>query len=359
MPTLYGEMMILLELENWHECRTAVLEYSNDTVYLYSYPHDENLDMKSLWVANTKKRLFSKGSIKSDMDDGNPPYMPKEYCNGNAYIKDFKVKENWDLQWGLDQNSIAVLYKGNIVAIMPEWSGVNGFWGYSIGTLKETPIAWPLVSVNEQINRFNKEKVFLDSWSETKWISFQENLLSKYDNYLSGQSRYFAADSGKWPPLGIHYCKASGSELIATVGMSILPMPLLGMHQENTADYRNIELAIICHNVEQAMPLASYLSGQATYPWHFGSHFAHGHTIPCAELAEAGSKMSFMLIAENTSFLPNIEIKPFDGTKVRLLYMIPIHESEKRYAEANSSSDLLKKLEKTSDPLSLKRNSIV
>ena len=122
--------MILSELQNWQECRTAILEYENDAIYLYSYPSQENLEIKSLWVANTKKRLFSKSNIKSDFDKGIQPYMPKGSCNRDGYVSDYSNKDNWALQWGLDQNSIAVFYKDNIVAIMPEWSGVNGFWGY-------------------------------------------------------------------------------------------------------------------------------------------------------------------------------------------------------------------------------------
>jgi hypothetical protein len=62
--------MVLAELQNWQECRTAVLEYDNDSIYLYNHPRYENLELKSLWVANTKKRLFDKSDIKSDLDKG-------------------------------------------------------------------------------------------------------------------------------------------------------------------------------------------------------------------------------------------------------------------------------------------------
>ncbi|MGY8767401.1 MAG: hypothetical protein ACKVH8_03060 [Pirellulales bacterium] len=224
--------MVIAELQNWQEWRTAVLEYENDSIYLYNHPHNGNPDLKSSWVANTKRRWLRKSDIKSDMDKGLQPYMPKDYCNESGYIKDFKDSENWELQWGLDQNSIAVSYKGKIITIMPEWSGENGFYGYSAGVIGETPLAWPLKDDNLQINRFLKEKEFLESWSESIWISHQERLLKTFDALYSGESRYFAADGGKWPPLGIHYCNTGDIEFMSTIGMSQLPMPAYGMPYE-------------------------------------------------------------------------------------------------------------------------------
>ena len=293
------------------------------------------------------------------MDKGIQPYLPKQYCNQEGYISDYSNKDNWSLQWGLDQNSIAVLYKDNIVAIMPEWAGTNDFYGYSIGTNSETPVAWPLIKDNAQLERFQKEKEFLDSWVESKWVNYQENTLSSYDALYEGETRYFAADGGKWPPLGIHYCKTSELEFIATVGMAILPMPTLRMQHNQKDDYTHIELAIIYRNANDFEALAHYLSGQATYPWCFGNHFDHGHTLPCEQLREVGSEATHMAIVEKASFLSNIAIPSFEGYKTRLLFMVPIHASEQQYAESNSTAELIKKLEKCSDPFDIKRQSII
>ncbi|MFZ6875722.1 suppressor of fused domain protein [Undibacterium sp. Di27W] len=352
--------MTLVELQNWSECRTAILEYENDSVYLYSRPHDENLDLKALWIANTKKRIFGKSNIKADFDKGIQPYLPKEYCLESGYISDFKNKENWELQWGLDQNSIAVYFKGVIIAILPEWSGFNGFHGYSIGTNRESEVAWPLNEDNIQIQRFLDERNFLDSWSESKWILRQESLVSFYKNLHSGDARYFAADAGKWPPLGIHYSKSSEIEFISTVGMSQLPMPEFGMKHENVQDFRRIELAIACRPISDFEPLARYLSGQATYPWYFGTHFDHGHTMPCEQLREVGSKASYFVIIEAANFLPKVLMPSFDDGVVRLLHMIPIHASEQRFAEENSTQRLIELIEQAKvDPFDIHRDAIV
>jgi hypothetical protein len=286
--------------------------------------------------------------------------MPKKYCTDSAYINDFEKHGNWELQWGLDQNSIAVYFKGKIIAIMPEWSGVNGFDGYSLGVSTETPLAWELTNDNIQINRFLKEKKFLDSWSEERWLTHQESILEKYAFFFSGKTKYFAADGGKWPPLGIHYCNTGKVELMATVGMSQLPMPVFGMPYEEPKEFRRIELALLCRPLSDFKPLAQYLSAQATYPWYFGSHFDHGHTIPCEQLKEIGSRASFAAIINDASFLPNITMPSFEGDSVRLLYMLPIHESEQRYAEENSTQELIKRIEsKCKDPLDIFRQPIV
>ncbi len=358
---LYDEEkeMILVELQNWLGNRTAILDYDNDTIYLYNYPNSKNFKGKTLWVANTKKRKKEKSNIKSEMEKGLQPYMPNKYCNSEGYITDFSNEKIWTLQWGLDQNSIAVYYKGKIIAIMPEWSGMKDFHGYTLGTAHITPLAWPLASDNVQIERFSKEKKFLDSWTNSTWKSHQEKLLSVYKDLYLGETKYFAADGGKWPPLGIHYCKTSELEFIATVGMSQLPMPTLGMQYEDTKNYTNVEIAIICNRMEDSQPLIKYVSGQAKYPWYFGTHFDNGHTAPCKQLKEIGSNMSFMAITETATFLPKVSMPSFKGRKTRLLFMIPIYDSERHYAEKNSTLDLLKKLENISNPISIKRKKII
>jgi len=348
--------MILLEVTNWVNSRTAVLEYDNDSIHLYSHPHSDDQELKCLWVANTTKRLLKNNNIASDMKKGLQPYMPKKHCNDSAYIKDFKNKDNWSLKWGLDQNSISVHYKDNLISVMPEWSGYEGFWGYSIGVSNETDIAWPLNSDNKQINRVRSEQAFLNDWSDSSWVELQEGIIEKYKNHMSGDNRYFSGDGGNWPPLGIHYCKNAQQEFIATIGMSILPMPLLGMNFEDPEPYRRIELATTFENAQDGLPLASYISGQATYPWSFGTHFNHGHTIPCSQLKEAGSDMSFMLILESASFLPKISI---DRLNTRLLFMLPIFESEQVFIEQNNTYDFLELLENHESPLDLKRVPIV
>jgi hypothetical protein len=352
--------MILSELQNWQECRTAILEYENDSVYLYSHPHQENLELKSLWVANTKKRIFGKSSIKADFDKGIQPYLPKEYCIESGYISDYKNEKNWHLQWGLDQNSIAVYFKNKIIAILPEWSGTSGFCGYSRGTDKESAVAWPLLEDNIQIQRFLVERDFLDSWSESNWILRQESLVSFYEELYKGELKYFAADGGKWPPLGIHYSKSSEMEFMATVGMSQLPMPEYGMARENVHDFQRIEIAMACRPIDDFKPLAQYLSGQASYPWHFGSHFDHGHTLPCEQLLEVGSNASFVVIVEAARFLPKVSMPLFDDGVVRLLYFLPIYESEKKFAEENTTQRLIEMLEQTEiDPFDIYRGEIV
>lgn len=126
-----------------------------------------------------------------------------KYCNSIGLISDYSAEEDWRLQWGLDQNSIAVFFRNELIAIMPEWSGYEGFYGYSAGTNEETEIAWPLLPNNEQIDRFEKEAYFLDSWDDNTWPNFQSRILSVYDRYAINNNRYFAADDGRWPPLAL------------------------------------------------------------------------------------------------------------------------------------------------------------
>ncbi|MCM8530411.1 MAG: suppressor of fused domain protein [Lentisphaeraceae bacterium] len=349
--------MVIAELENWLGNKVAILEGNNNSIYLYIYSKDQNVI--ALWVANSK-RIDNPKDIKTEMEEGLPPYMPNEQCNDKGYILAHENENDWELQWGLDQNSIAVWYKGKIISIMPEWSGLQGFYGYSIGTDYETPLAWPLSKDNAQIHKFINEKEFLSNWTEDVWIQHQEALLELYSNNFNGQERYFAIDGGNWPPKGMRYISQGSSHYLFTVGISILPMPLYGMnYEEDIEDFRRIELGIIFEGGDDFTALGQYLSAQSTYPWYWGTHFDNGHTIPCKELSDLGSQMSFMVIVDNASFLPKISTPNFNNDKTRLLYMVPIYESEQKFAEENSTLELIKLLEVSKQPLNIFRDSVV
>lgn len=349
--------MIIVELENWLGNKVAILEENNNSIYLYSYSKDK--DVLALWVANSKKSHKNK-SIKDDMEDGLPPYMPSEYCNSNGYILDYENEENWELQWGLEQNSIAVWYKGELVAVMPEWSGFKGFFGYSVGADSETELAWPLRDDNILRTKFLNEKKFLNNWTEDVWIQHQKALLEMYNKIFKGSERYFAIDGGNWPPKGMHYINQDNFHCLFTVGVSILPMPSFGMnYEDDIEDYRRIELSIIFEGCNDFMPMGQYLSGQSSYPWYWGTHFDKGHTIPCKQLADLGSDMSFMALVENASFLPEIVLPEFQHNKTRVLYMVPIYESEQKFAEVNSTMQLIELLEASRQPLNIFRDRVI
>ena len=349
--------MVIIEIENWLGNKVAILEENNDAIYLYSYSKES--EVKALWVANSREVLKPNG-IKDDMENGLPPYMPADLCNEFSYITDFEDDENWELQWGLDQNSIAVWYKDKIVAVMPEWSGFKGFFGYSIGANCENELAWPLSLDNMQVEKFTMEREFLVNWTTDLWVKYQESLLELYDSAIEGEGRYFAIDGGKWPPKGLRYISQSVRHHLFTIGVSILPMPSFGMgREENVEDFRRIELGIIFEGNSDFQVLGEYLSAQSTYPWYWGTHFDKGHTIPCSQLNDLGSKMTHMLLVEKANFLPDVKLPEFDSSNVRLLYMVPIYDSEQKFAEENSSSQLIELLESNDRPLNIFRECLI
>ena len=351
--------MVLVEVSNWLESRTAVIEHANDCIYVYNHNHNDRDDFRALWLCNTLERDSVSQSIVDDMKSGNQPYLPNEFSNKKSIIVNYENEVDWEVQWGLDQNSLSVFFKGSLIAVMPEWSGYKGFNGYSLGVSKENELAWPLLDTNEEIKRVNKERSFLTNWNEETWPQFQENILEIYKEFMKGEVRYFAADEGKWPPLGLNFTKNNNTNFWSTVGMSLLPMPQFGMAYDDPSSFRNIELAILVETNEDTMTLGRYLSAQAKYPWYYGTHFDHGHTIPCRELNDLSSGMTSMLIVSEASFLSVVKLERLKNS-ARLLFMIPIYQSEQQFAEEHGSSELLK-LFKQSDVnvRSLKRDSLL
>lgn len=351
--------VILAEVSNWLESRTAVVEHVNDCIYVYNHNHNDREDFRALWLCNTSQKDCTAQSIVDDMKSGNQPYLPHEFSNDKTLIVDFDNEEDWEVQWGLDQNSLSVFYKESLIAVMPEWSGYKGFNGYSVGVSKENDLAWPLLDSNEQVTRVFEERAFLENWNDQTWPQFQGKILDIYKEFIKGEARYFAADEGKWPPLGLNYLKVNNRQFWSTVGMSLLPMPQFGMSHDDPSTFRNIELAILLETTEDTMTLGCYLSAQAKYPWYYGTHFDHGHTIPCRELRDCSSDMTSMLIVSRAKFLPKVELESLNNNS-RLLFMIPIYQSEQIFTEKYGSSELLKLFEESgTDLFSLDRQCLV
>lgn len=160
--------------------------------------------------------------------------------------------------------------------------------------------------------------------------------------------------------IGVTYRLKDEKHFWATVGMSLLPMPVFDMSHENPENYRKIEIGILLDSREDTMLLGSYLAAQAKSPWSYETHFDSGHTITCRELQELGSGMSFMLFVDRASFLPDFDCNFFTDNNIRFLFMIPIYVSEQAFAENTSSIELLQKIEQSNvNMLSLDRIPVV
>lgn len=354
---------MLVEIPNAFGNRIAILDANNDCIYLYNVPAEKEEgvdDTRVVWIANTLRRESGRMDMAEEMRAGLQPYMPAELCTEHGFILDFEDQDEWEIVWGLEQCSVSVLFRGELVAIMPEWSGQDGFSGYSKGTNSESPIAWPLNPDNAEIPRVQRELQFLEDWNENTWRNYQEPLLAVYDEFHSGDKRYFACDGGDSPPLGLTCSRNDDSTFLTSEGMGLLPMPYLqATSPDGQEGCSRIELGMLVQSTADHMELANYIGAHARYPWRYSTYFAHGHTIPCEQARSLRAEFEFVAIADRALFFPDLQLPdvqlPNLMSSVRLLFMLPISAREQEFALQNTTEELIARIARVDNPLSPNR----
>ena len=67
------------------------------------------------------------------------------------------VPENDPPPLPLPEGNAAALYEGGVLlAIIPPWSGTNGFHGYARDSIGEGPVAWEIGTHNALIGRLHE-----------------------------------------------------------------------------------------------------------------------------------------------------------------------------------------------------------
>ena len=171
------------------------------------------------------------------------------------------------------------------LAIIPPWSGVKGFAGYSSDCLAENPLCWPFPTNRRLFDRIAQAEDFWRSWEDGKaWPQIRDSIVDAYESQIGVHSNYYAIDGGNWPPKALLRIPILEDIVLVTAGMCIRPQPNVEMYTDDPGPYRRIELGMRlgpgCSDTLQQAAMR-YLSGQTGYPWHAYSWLGHGHTFPC------------------------------------------------------------------------------
>jgi hypothetical protein len=253
--------------------------------------------------------------------------------------------------WSLEGDAAALCEKGEIIAIVPSWSGTHGFHGFARDCIGTSDLCWELGSTetNVQIRRYQEAKAYWDSWSveEGPWPKFQSESREAIEKSTAPHSNYYAIDGGHWPPKAILRIPCQDRVLLITIGMAIRPQPGVELLFDEPALHRRVELATLVHasSDEAIRKVASYISGQTDLPWARYTFLGHGHTLPSDVFGElSGGRMPFALLVSQIDKTPRISLPTYQGDPITLLWMIPISQKEQSFAESSGSTALLAKL---------------
>ncbi|ANQ49887.1 suppressor of fused domain protein [Flammeovirga sp. MY04] len=352
---------ILLEEESPTCPITAIVEQDHRVVYFYLYAsQNSNFGMKSCWVRNLVEAP-DESEIET-MLNGKAPLLPKQFCK---FPNGQKPLDAYDLEiiWTEEGDAAALKYQGEIVAIIPSWSGEGDFHGYARDVIGQSNLAWEIGTSNVFLERIEKAKEFWQSWGDdlNPFQIHQPQILKIYEETFGKQDTYYAIDGGKWPPKGMYLRKGTSKNVFATVGVSLVPMPSVEMYFEKSHEVDRIELGLILNSTiseSDVQETANYISGQSSLPWNNITFLGEGHTINFKPIQN--SIFNAVILTNKLDVLPKPELEDYRSSKVNFLWMIPISEKERIFVMENEKSDIIHRLNKIGNEVfSLDREEVV
>lgn len=355
------EPEVLLEEESPLCPIKAIVEQDDRVVYFYLWgSEDTNFGIKTCWVRNLTQapeepetKLINKGI---------PPLLPRQYCkfpDGQEKLKAGDLSVVW-----LEEGDGAALFLNDeILAIIPAWSGLEGFPGYARDCKGNGDLAWEITDRNELPSRIEQAISCWFSWSSelNPFRLEQPRILEIYEELLGKSDKYYAIDGNQWPPKGLFLRNGASKTVFATVGLSLIPMPSIEMYVDDRLEHNRIELGIMLNSTlkeDDLQGIAEWISGQASMPWDNITFFGEGHTINFKGLNSG--KFNSVLLTNKLEVLPKVELGKYRNSNINFLWMVPISQKERKLVIDKGSQALIKKLDKIGvEVYSLDRDEVV
>lgn len=351
----------LLEVESPSCPITAIVEQDDRVAFFYLWgPEKSNYGVKSCWIRNLAEAPETRDQRSLEM--GQPPMQSKANCKfpmGQSPLQ----ADDLDIKWFEEGDGAVLLEKGEVIAIIPSWSGMGGFFGYARDCIGQGDFAWHIVDSNDLLQRIEESEEFWTSWlndinpftiEQPKFIELYAELFGKHD-------QYFAIDNEEGAPIGLYVRTSELRTVFATVAMSVSPMPQVEMYAENRFDANRIELGMMLEgglSKGLIQNIANWFNGSVDIPWENITFLGEGHTLHFD--AFENPELQSVLITNKLSCLHKVEVGVYRNSNVQFLWMIPITNSELSFAKENGSSDLIVKLEGIGEEIySLGRKSVV
>ncbi|PJZ69943.1 suppressor of fused protein [Leptospira perolatii] len=348
------EPKIIYQEANPYSSFTAYLEDDGRTVYLYlQSEQNPEFQMKSVWVCNRIDAPTSR--TEADLRSGLAPMLLKDEVTDPAPNSGFDP-ENVHFIWSEEGDGVAFFYNEELQAYLPSWSGVKNFHGYSKYAAKESLTAYPLGNSEFGVipDRIQKDREHWEFRSKPNvWKSIQELRLGFLEKAFGPHEKYWSADGGKFPQLGIARFKPSqypNVYVYATVGMSAQNMPGVELYRRDYEDYSRVELvfAIKIGDEDRSESWVPHQIGEIIrFPWNMGKWFGQGHTISMSRRDPESLYVTFtnLLLKEIGSAeegYPHLQgLVAETGKPIRFLSLLPISEEEKVFIQEKSVSEFI------------------
>jgi hypothetical protein len=330
----------------------AIVQHDNRSVYLYLNERpvagqQRVYGTRACWVRNLAPGPLSLN--QDQMQQGVAPMLPRT----QTVDRDGQPLPNPDelsLIWLEEGNGVALIEghdgdqqtinRDQVLAVIPPWSGVDGFAGYAAGCAVETPVAWPMPENPALLRRINEAHRYWMSFGDTPdpFSQLQPQLLEVYQELFEADDPpdYFSIDGGKFPPRGLVEISCDSHVTWATIGMSVCRQPMVEMQSKDPVSQRRIELSLRLpadkvddQQRERVRQLISQLAG---YPWKRLTWFGAGHTCGLSEI-QSGCSAAVLVPRWPETGEPLLE---FRGDPVNLLTLVPVNPDQQQALESGT-----------------------
>ena len=330
-PTTHESETILFETSPYRNL-DAIVQHDHRTIYFYlsgqSRGDDDRFGTRACWVRN-----LVRGPLvidQADMSSGSPPMLPRTDCIDPA-PGTLPTADSLSIVWLEEGNGAALLEhdaetgERTPIAIIPPWSGLEGFHGYAAGCAHQTPLCWPLPDNPLLQQRIERAAEFWESMRESGEVfqKYQSSLLLALESSVGKNASsvetddYFAIDGGQFPPRGLKRFDFVDSVALVTVGMGICPQPAVELFADNPVPLRRIELGMkidradIDDEADVTKAIAA-LAGLANRPWREWTWLGPGHAV---------SLSAHRVVKAELRRDESLELPGFRGDPVSLLWL--------------------------------------
>ena len=334
------EPRILLEEENPYGSYVAQLENDGRTIYLYLSPTGSPEEQpRAVWIRNLVAAPAE--TDREAMQVGMAPLYKKSACKHPDGLPPL-TDDALDLVWFQEGNGVTLYHDGQIEAIIPPWSGKDGFFGYAREALSADIGTLPLPPQESEFYKRLEEN--LSFWNlrtqKGHWDNYRDRMLAHYEAALGPHLQYYAVTDRTYPPLAVVEFETSRGRVYTTLGMSNQNMPGVELAMENPRSHVRVEIITERRQAESFVP--GLMGRMAVYPWLSGSWLGHGH------LFESGLNEPFsdFVLTDNFagSSLDLMDSFQVDSYNLRFILALPISQDWVQAARLRGGEHILRKI---------------
>lgn len=340
---------VLYQEANPYGSFTAFLEEDGTTIYLYLQSHNNpEWPMKSLWVRNLIDAPEARDP--EDFDKGLAPVLTQAEVTNPKALPLF-TEDQIHFIWSQEGDAVALFLDQELISYLPSWSGIKGIHGYSREAKENAIAASPLGDPNNGViaERVKESAKFWESVSEKDhWKNAQQLRLNFLESKLGTHQKYWSADGGKYPSLGIASFlpkEFPGIKIFSTVGMSVQNQPSIELYHKDFENFARIELVFAIEipkdREDKSETWIQHVLGEMVkFPWNTGIWFGHSHTIqnPRKDPDQLYLDFNWFVLRNVTeeitvapdASLPNLAgLITENGKRANFLFLTPISTEER------------------------------